>query len=720
MSKITAYSVREKGKRERMEDFALDDQFTTAGGLNLQVAMVCDGVGGGETGERASYLAATSVVAYMKSSFQQNIPELIIEAISDANRRVFDELHGEGYTTIALIVINLQDGLFGRLYTGSVGDSRIYLIREDENKMLKMSRLNMDHTVAGEAVARGEMSEAEARLLQNGHKLTRALGRDPEVEVDIGRYVERGKTTVTPRRAHALGRQGTELREGDTIFASSDGIFEINYEDPEQRPFVHTEELLAHAVDKDVKNAAELLIGYGSMRGPNDNISLSLVFVDSPKRKVVRPQRSMSPRTRRVLGGITAIVAFIGVILTLNVIRSRAVVDEQAILLTNQAVQLATQAAAIAITDTPLPTLAPTATFTPLPTLTPSPMPTVRVTPLPNEIGLIDSLGGSSSAIVEDRLVSAAAPSIIVLDDGGKINTSAYLYTGENTSFTVTEIDTDVGEEELSLLLSSGSQMLIRGGGFVTRGVEIRLQPRQDIQLLANAECTSVGFVDADVVSFACYGAQADISDCSYTLSSGVSTPLNNNSYVLIDLNTGNLADVPQPLTPDLAINYYQILNQLSVPLSDVSCVQRIVDQDNDNVVIGDECPEEERPADSPHVNGCLDEDLDGVPNYLDNCPQTRGDLPNGCLRDDDRDGIPNVQDRCPAIPGDRQGQGCPVDSDGDGVIDSEDSCPSQFGQRENSGCPAPDTDLDLVPDSIDRCPNNFGTIDNNGCPVGS
>ncbi|HSL88627.1 MAG TPA: thrombospondin type 3 repeat-containing protein, partial [Ignavibacteriaceae bacterium] len=80
---------------------------------------------------------------------------------------------------------------------------------------------------------------------------------------------------------------------------------------------------------------------------------------------------------------------------------------------------------------------------------------------------------------------------------------------------------------------------------------------------------------------------------------------------------------------------------------------------------------------------GCpIDSDGDGVPDYLDECPDTpEGYIVDerGCIIDSDRDGIPDDRDRCPFTPlGVEVDEfGCPIDSDGDGVPDYLDECPA-------------------------------------------
>ncbi|HLW14389.1 MAG TPA: OmpA family protein [Flavobacteriaceae bacterium] len=126
-----------------------------------------------------------------------------------------------------------------------------------------------------------------------------------------------------------------------------------------------------------------------------------------------------------------------------------------------------------------------------------------------------------------------------------------------------------------------------------------------------------------------------------------------------------------------------------------------------------DECPDTPGLAE---FNGCPDTDGDGIPDHLDDCPDVPGLAEfNGCP-DTDGDGVPDHLDKCPDVPGEAKWDGCP-DSDGDGIPDHLDECPDEAGPKENNGCPWPDRDGDGVPDHLDQCPDTPGTIENHGCP---
>lgn len=122
-------------------------------------------------------------------------------------------------------------------------------------------------------------------------------------------------------------------------------------------------------------------------------------------------------------------------------------------------------------------------------------------------------------------------------------------------------------------------------------------------------------------------------------------------------------------------------------------------------------------------LSGCLIRSLD-----IDLAPFEIAGAAGACCTpadnsDSDTDGVPDLMDQCPNTPADVSidGVGCPLDSDKDGVADGRDSCPdTPTGiSVDRKGCPL-DTDGDNVPNSKDKCPGTpAGTpVTINGCPI--
>jgi outer membrane protein OmpA-like peptidoglycan-associated protein/outer membrane scaffolding protein for murein synthesis (MipA/OmpV family) len=130
--------------------------------------------------------------------------------------------------------------------------------------------------------------------------------------------------------------------------------------------------------------------------------------------------------------------------------------------------------------------------------------------------------------------------------------------------------------------------------------------------------------------------------------------------------------------------------------------------------------------GEEPEPEPVMDSDRDGVPDDLDQCPDTPYGVQvdaAGCPIDSDGDGVPDYLDKCPDTPAGVQvdAVGCPIDSDGDGVPDYRDECPDtpKGAPVDEVGCPL-DSDGDGVPDYLDRCPGTLKgvKVDEVGCPL--
>ncbi len=142
---------------------------------STRLLAVADGMGGHQAGEVASAAALNALQARLAGG------QRLDEAIVEANRVVFTRaasdvtLRGMGTTLTAAIY-----GEDAMLTIGHVGDSRAYLLRNGE-----LRQLTVDHSVVAELVAAGQLSEDEAEADPRRSMITRALGIDAEVEIDL-------------------------------------------------------------------------------------------------------------------------------------------------------------------------------------------------------------------------------------------------------------------------------------------------------------------------------------------------------------------------------------------------------------------------------------------------------------------------------------------------------------------------------------------------------
>ena len=197
---------------------------------------VADGMGGHRGGNIASALAASTILSFTQGSEPEE--DRLKKSIQAANEAIYtrqlgvSELSGMG-TTVTVLWDAGENMLLGH-----VGDSRAYLFR---NGMLR--QLSVDHSVVRELVLQGVITEAEAKTHPYRHMITRAVGTDLDVEVDL---------LSVPRE------------KDDTWLVCSDGLTEYLADDEICEGLLR--ESLERAVDWMVKTALE--------RGGKDNISV--------------------------------------------------------------------------------------------------------------------------------------------------------------------------------------------------------------------------------------------------------------------------------------------------------------------------------------------------------------------------------------------------------------------------------------------------------------
>ncbi len=175
-----------------------EDRAAAAPEINLFV--LCDGMGGLEAGERASQLGVETVLKNCRVACSQNAPcaELLASAVQSANERIFKESQGlstnsaMGSTIVAVQFHN------ERALIAHVGDSRLYRLRHSD-----FCQITEDHSFIAEQVRRGILTAEEASQSQLHNVLIRALGVEPLVKVASTEEL---------------------LLDGDTFLLCSDGL----------------------------------------------------------------------------------------------------------------------------------------------------------------------------------------------------------------------------------------------------------------------------------------------------------------------------------------------------------------------------------------------------------------------------------------------------------------------------------------------------------------
>ena len=145
------------------------------------LVVVCDGMGGMQGGSTASQLAVKTILETVASADKQSNPSMtLIKAIRNANMAIIEEgqknpeLHGMGTTVTALLLTDYS------AITAYIGDSRIYQLR-DGKKIFR----TFDHSMVFEMVKKKVISEEQARLSAQSNVILKALGINPDIEIEI-------------------------------------------------------------------------------------------------------------------------------------------------------------------------------------------------------------------------------------------------------------------------------------------------------------------------------------------------------------------------------------------------------------------------------------------------------------------------------------------------------------------------------------------------------
>lgn len=277
-AKVNFGASCEQGGRPNIEDRVDARELTTEGGLSLTVAMVADGVGGSNYGERAAELALETVFDELKAAElteATEIPNLLRQALEKANDAVYregraeKEKRGMGSTATLAVIHN------SKLYVANVGDSRIYLVRGEKGQEIK--QLTQDHTWAWEMVQLGRLSKSEAANHPKAEELVRSIGYGPEVTVDLGLY-QNGEET----EEKAFGGQGMVLQTNDRVVLCSDGL--IKERRGGGQPYVTAAEIAQMVTRKAPADAALALTRLAVSRQADDNVSAAVLEMPGSKR----------------------------------------------------------------------------------------------------------------------------------------------------------------------------------------------------------------------------------------------------------------------------------------------------------------------------------------------------------------------------------------------------------------------------------------------------
>lgn len=231
---------------------------------------VCDGMGGEEYGELASLIAVR-----LLDEYADNFSETINEYIDKANGAICAEISSHGGKRIGttFAALELTDG---KARAFNIGDSRIYLIRDNE-----VSQISEDHTQVQMLVTQGFVSAGDAKKHPARHVLTQHLGIFPD------------EMTLEPFCAEAI-----ELKNGDIFLLCSDGLTDT-LSDKDLLDIINT--------GSDLECKANALIKSALSTGSRDNITAVLAEI-SDEAAEPAPQKSTKARKPKFIEKIMKMI----------------------------------------------------------------------------------------------------------------------------------------------------------------------------------------------------------------------------------------------------------------------------------------------------------------------------------------------------------------------------------------------------------------------------
>lgn len=210
----------------------------------MGLAVLADGMGAHAAGEVASQMAVSTVLTMMNLTEGASPRDRLDTAVAAAHAAIRDKAQsslrfgGMGTTVVVALVHGKQ------IYHAHVGDSRLYRFRAD-----RLEQLTRDHSLLQESIDQGLYSPTEARSRVARNILTRALGVESQLKVDIGQ---------------------SDLRQGDRFLLCSDGLYEMLSE-PEICALLKR--------IRDPQQQVQALVDMANDRGGKDNVTAVLIDI---------------------------------------------------------------------------------------------------------------------------------------------------------------------------------------------------------------------------------------------------------------------------------------------------------------------------------------------------------------------------------------------------------------------------------------------------------
>lgn len=235
--------------RKNNEDYCKGEIIEVANGKEIGIFAIADGMGGHNKGEVASQLAVDNIIDFFNDNLIQNdtvkieyIDDIIKQAYNTVNSMIYEkskeDITYEGMgTTLTLAIVYDK-----KAYIANVGDSRCYI--EEESKL---RRVTSDHSIVEEYIKANIITEEEAMSHPDRNKITRAVGTEPIVVVDI--FTE-------------------DLTSGQKLLLTTDGL---------TGAAAHDDIVKVFEVDEDLELVAQNLVELANQSSGKDNVTVIIV-----------------------------------------------------------------------------------------------------------------------------------------------------------------------------------------------------------------------------------------------------------------------------------------------------------------------------------------------------------------------------------------------------------------------------------------------------------
>ena len=240
---MKTFSLTDVGRvRESNQDYVYMSESPVGNLPNLFI--VADGMGGHNAGDFASKYTVEQIVAYIEKGPMTSPVDLIRGALKKANSSLMAQakndasLAGMGTTAVIATIVGHS------LYVANIGDSRLYLLRDE------LQQITRDHSLVQEMVRMGEMDASEAVAHPDKNIITRAVGAFEDLEID---FFEQ------------------QLQSGDSILLCTDGLTNM-VDDMSICQILQT--------GRDVVERVQRLVEEANRGGGKDNITVAIIEVN--------------------------------------------------------------------------------------------------------------------------------------------------------------------------------------------------------------------------------------------------------------------------------------------------------------------------------------------------------------------------------------------------------------------------------------------------------